>query len=217
MGRFLSTDPVGFSPARPDMVNRYAYAANDPVNNIDPTGMCSESSSRSEKFCYIEDTIKSFLEPIVERAMNFAGVDVVPEGQRDPDGLYSHEATANSASEEAIAISGAVVAAGIGRLIPGGKKGRGNPNGSGNSTSPDGATIHVDSAGNALPGPPGATLAGSPDGNYLQVIDPTGRPTGVRLDRGGHRNQHDPRAQGPHGHQPGVTNPDGDPHLPIRY
>lgn len=61
------------------MVNRYAYAANDPVNMLDPTGMCSESSSSSEKFCYLEDTIKSFLEPIVETAMNFAGVDVTPE------------------------------------------------------------------------------------------------------------------------------------------
>ncbi|HRL13889.1 MAG TPA: RHS repeat-associated core domain-containing protein [Aggregatilineales bacterium] len=38
IGRFLSIDPVGFSPGRPDMFNRYAYAANDPVNLIDPDG-----------------------------------------------------------------------------------------------------------------------------------------------------------------------------------
>ncbi len=38
LGRFLSNDPVGFTPARPDMFNRYAYAANDPVNNGDPDG-----------------------------------------------------------------------------------------------------------------------------------------------------------------------------------
>ncbi|HRK67137.1 MAG TPA: RHS repeat-associated core domain-containing protein, partial [Hyphomonas sp.] len=38
IGRFLSIDPVGFSPARPDMFNRYAYAGNDPVNMIDPDG-----------------------------------------------------------------------------------------------------------------------------------------------------------------------------------
>ncbi len=36
--RFLSPDPVEFSPARPDMFGRYAYAANDPVNMIDPDG-----------------------------------------------------------------------------------------------------------------------------------------------------------------------------------
>jgi RHS repeat-associated protein len=38
IGRFLSIDPVGFSPGRPDMFNRYAYAANDPVNMMDPDG-----------------------------------------------------------------------------------------------------------------------------------------------------------------------------------
>jgi RHS repeat-associated protein len=38
IGRFLANDPVGFSPARPDMFNRYAYAANDPVNSWDPDG-----------------------------------------------------------------------------------------------------------------------------------------------------------------------------------
>ncbi len=178
--------------------------------------MCSESSSGSGILCWLEDRIADLLEPAIESSMRAAGVEVVPEGERDPEGIYAHTAETGSAGEELAAIGGAVVAAGIGRLIPGGKKGRGNPNGSGNPTSPEGATIHVDSAGNALPGPPGATLAGSPDGKYLQVLDSNGKPTGVRLDRGGHRNQRDPRAQGPHGHQPGVTNPDGDPHLPIR-
>jgi uncharacterized protein RhaS with RHS repeats len=38
IGRFLSIDPVEFSASRPDMFNRYAYAANDPVNMIDPDG-----------------------------------------------------------------------------------------------------------------------------------------------------------------------------------
>jgi RHS repeat-associated protein len=38
IGRFLANDPVGFSPNRPDMFNRYAYAANDPVNMVDPDG-----------------------------------------------------------------------------------------------------------------------------------------------------------------------------------
>ncbi|MGV6819683.1 MAG: hypothetical protein ACWA5T_04205, partial [Parvularcula sp.] len=29
LGRFLSNDPVGFSPDKPFMFNRYAYVAND--------------------------------------------------------------------------------------------------------------------------------------------------------------------------------------------
>jgi hypothetical protein len=45
-GRFLSIDPVGFSPARPDMFNRYTYAANDPVNMWDPDGEKSYLVSR---------------------------------------------------------------------------------------------------------------------------------------------------------------------------
>jgi len=38
IGRFLANDPVGFSPQRPDMFNRYAYAGNDPVNAVDLDG-----------------------------------------------------------------------------------------------------------------------------------------------------------------------------------
>ncbi|MEM9809612.1 MAG: RHS repeat-associated core domain-containing protein [Pseudomonadota bacterium] len=38
IGRFISTDPVQFSAARPDMFGRYTYATNDPVNLYDPDG-----------------------------------------------------------------------------------------------------------------------------------------------------------------------------------
>jgi uncharacterized protein RhaS with RHS repeats len=38
LGRFLSIDPVGFSPNAPGMFSRYAYTLNDPVNMTDPTG-----------------------------------------------------------------------------------------------------------------------------------------------------------------------------------
>ena len=36
--RFLSNDPVWFTPGTPQMFNRYAYAHNDPINRIDPNG-----------------------------------------------------------------------------------------------------------------------------------------------------------------------------------
>ncbi|HEV7920345.1 MAG TPA: RHS repeat-associated core domain-containing protein [Thermoanaerobaculia bacterium] len=38
LGRFLSIDPVGGSPANPQTWNRYAYARNSPLSFFDPTG-----------------------------------------------------------------------------------------------------------------------------------------------------------------------------------
>ncbi|WP_250655929.1 RHS repeat-associated core domain-containing protein [Alkalimarinus coralli] len=38
IGRFLTPDPVGFSPNAPMMFNRYAYANNNPYKYIDPDG-----------------------------------------------------------------------------------------------------------------------------------------------------------------------------------
>ena len=40
--RFLSTDPIGGSVLKPELFNPYAYCADDPINNIDPTGMYME-------------------------------------------------------------------------------------------------------------------------------------------------------------------------------
>lgn len=39
-GRFLSPDPVQFSPGAPQMFNRYSYVNNDPINLRDPDGRC---------------------------------------------------------------------------------------------------------------------------------------------------------------------------------
>ncbi len=86
----------------------------------------------------------------------------------------------------------------------------------GANTLEDGSTVFVDSAGNALPAPPGGSLTGSPDGTWLQTRNADGTMTGIRKDGAHSPNTHsDPRALGPHGHQPGVTNPDGTPWLPI--
>ena len=76
--------------------------------------------------------------------------------------------------------------------------------------------IVVDSRGNAIPLNPGEYLTRSPDGRWVQVRDARGNPTGTRID-GPHnpRTHSDPRAQEPHAHVPGVTNPDGTPWLPI--
>jgi len=89
---------------------------------------------------------------------------------------------------------------------------RGNPN-----TAPTFEKIVVDPKGNAIPLKPGESLTGSPDGRFIQVRDSAGNPTGVRID-GPHKpaSHPDPRAQAPHAHVPGVTNPDGTPWLPVK-
>ena len=38
LGRFLSIDPVGFTPGQPFMFGRYTYVGNDPINSWDPFG-----------------------------------------------------------------------------------------------------------------------------------------------------------------------------------
>jgi hypothetical protein len=38
LGRFLSVDPGGSNPSRPQSWNRYAYVQNNPINAVDPDG-----------------------------------------------------------------------------------------------------------------------------------------------------------------------------------
>jgi hypothetical protein len=88
---------------------------------------------------------------------------------------------------------------------------RGNPN-----TAPTYEQIVVVPKGNAIPLKPGEYVTGSPDGRFIQVRDASGNPTGLRI-YGPHKpaSHPDPRAQVPHAHVPGVTNPDGTPWLPV--
>ena len=42
LGRFLTADPLAGAATQPQTLNRYAYALNNPVNRVDPTGLASE-------------------------------------------------------------------------------------------------------------------------------------------------------------------------------
>ena len=41
VGRFLTPDPIGFAGG----LNLYAYCGNDPVNNVDPSGLCQQCAT----------------------------------------------------------------------------------------------------------------------------------------------------------------------------
>jgi hypothetical protein len=78
-------------------------------------------------------------------------------------------------------------------------------------------TIFVDPKGNAIPTPKGGSITGSLDGRIIQARDAAGKPTEVRIDGPHNPATHpDPRAQASHGQVPSVTNPDGNPWLPIK-
>jgi len=86
----------------------------------------------------------------------------------------------------------------------------------------DGEVVVVDEAGNAIKVPEGNWLTGSKDGKWVQEmkpgVGPKGEPTGQRKDGGGHPppKHTDVRANEPHAHVPGITNPDGTDWLPLK-
>jgi uncharacterized protein RhaS with RHS repeats len=203
-GHFLSVDPVGPDAGNTFNFNRYAYVNDNPINHIDPNGKCLEDG------CIGEAAIACAAAPACSRAVMAAGASVIA--------FFTVRAIHNTATtttqnnnSEVPAPTPAPGTAPTPTTSPPATDGNTNPY-AGPIDSP---VVVVDKNGNAIPVDTGQSIGASKDGDYQQVKDVNGQPTGDRLDRGGHSTQSDPQAQQPHAHRPGVTDPNGNPHLPI--
>jgi hypothetical protein len=56
IGRFISADTVVPNPSKPSDLNRYAYAANNPLSFIDPNGHQQRPPSTCGVICYTGTT-----------------------------------------------------------------------------------------------------------------------------------------------------------------
>lgn len=192
-GRFLSADPVQVDPNTGANFNRYWYANDNPYRYTDPDGR--QIVAPIVAGCAITPGCKA----LVAAGVVALGVAAKKAGDAAAN-YYDHVMQ----SKQEKAKDGSSQA----------DKGKGNSNPyNGPVDSP--VTV-VDSDGNAIPVNKGEQIGASPDGKYQQVKDHTGKPTGTRLDKGGHSGHADPKAQAPHAHSPGVTDATGNPHLPVQ-
>jgi len=63
LGRFLSIDPVNFSPDKPFMFGRYTYVGNDPIGAWDPEGEECVNSGDGTTNCVTDDYNVTFPTP----------------------------------------------------------------------------------------------------------------------------------------------------------
>ena len=206
VGRFMGIDPVGFDDGNIHSFNRYAYGNNNPYRYRDPDG-------RASVFVFAGVlTLGALTIAVIDNALHPERPSLIRKAlSKLLQGNIAHNETANSGDSE-----GANGDAGSKKPAAGnGENSNGRENTNPYKGPVDMPVIVVDPNGNAIPVGKGERIKTSPNGDYQQVDGSDSKPTGVRLDRGGHKNQADPNARGPHAHRPGVTTPDGNPHLPI--
>ena len=88
-GRFLSVDPVLGNADEPQSWNRYAYAGNDPVNHVDPTGRSAHGAIRMlvqqrDRVGRILSSIKSYTVGASYKAFDLSlKIDTHTDGQKN--------------------------------------------------------------------------------------------------------------------------------------
>ena len=215
--RFVNSDPAR------DAWNWFAYANGNPASYVDPSGLAANLANNSgignlqslgfsaNEGSSILATTGVLTAPFIFEGTTGAAVtaSAAPVAAALPVLLISGDSpqAANGNYGTQNPISGMIDYATfvIGSIL----------NQNSNNVPEDGSIIYGGDGG-LLPVPAGGSITGSPDGQWIQVRDPAGNPTGDRIDGGHPPTTHpDPRAQGPHVHRPGVQNPDGTPWLPV--
>ena len=197
-GRFLSVDP--FAPAAANVFNfgRYVYANNNPIKNTDPDGRESASLTMMG-ISSIESDLNQISPATAKLGVSIeTSILLGPVAGETLGMVRTAVAMKDNVSPDTPAPAPAPTQ-------------NTNPY-QGPVSSP---VVVVDKDGNAIPVQAGDQVTSSPNGDYQQVRDSNGTPTGDRLDRAGHRNQSDQKAQVPHAHRQGVSDSSGNPHLPI--
>lgn len=196
LGRFTGIDPVDFQEASLHSFNRYTYANNNPYRYVDPDGRWALSA--------MVRMMAAMFAAMSTSAVITSTNGLKGSGTAGSNGTLFPGSDIDSTTQW-----------NSGRVHNEKQEGTDQKNSNPYSGPVDDAVVVVDSNGNAIPVEPGQRVNSSPNGDYQQVVGANGKPTGDRMDRGGHKTQSDPRAQAPHGHRPGVTTADGNPHLPI--
>lgn len=209
-GRWTSIDPIQLAGGD---TNYYAYVANDPVNYFDPTGLFLR---------HFVGPLPIYrpVDPALSRAILRELYLEMAEGIAQYPPMYFEVGIVQGLLRWVWNFRKIKRAAKVAKtcISKGGLKALPAPKPHGNlNTAPEYGPFTVSPKGDAVPTPPGGRAASSPDGRFIQALDANGKPTGVRLDGAHNPLKHpDPRAQQPHGHVPGMTNPDGTPWLPVK-
>ena len=92
LGRFIQEDPIGLG----DGVNLFQYAAGDPINHRDPSGLDCRNSDGTERPCRVtwsqadnpDQNVRGFVLEFIQELADLAGLDLVLSSGRRQGPCY---------------------------------------------------------------------------------------------------------------------------------